>query len=278
MSDIWEVYALKYAERNARTRADSFVLDPSDDHASPHPMDYFLWILKNGAQTVVVDTGYDAAEGARRDRPILTEPVEVLAGFGIDAAQVETVIITHLHYDHAGTLDRFPNATFHLQAAEMAFATGPCMCHGTLQLPYTAEHVCEMVRHVYSGRVVFHDGDGQVLPGIEVAAIGGHSQGLQAVRVKTARGWLVLASDASHYYENFLSGLLFPIVVDARAMLDGFARLSELASARALIIPGHDPAVREIFPHVAGPVDGAAIHRLDVVPAQSPERVLRDLW
>ena len=54
---LWEVYALKYSERNSRTRADSFIFD--DDHASPHAMDYFIWVLRSGEQTILVDTGYD---------------------------------------------------------------------------------------------------------------------------------------------------------------------------------------------------------------------------
>lgn len=264
MEEIYEVYALKYAERNARTRADSFIFD--DNHDAPHAMDYFIWVIRNDARTIVVDTGYDAAEGAARDRPILKEPVEVLSEFGVDAEAVDTVIITHLHYDHAGTLDRFPNARFHLQASEMAFATGPCMCHGALKMPYTVEHIVEMVRHVYSGRVVFHEGDGSVAPGVEVAEIGGHSRGLQAVRVKTGRGWLVLASDASHYYENFVAGKPFPIVDDVAAMYAGFERIQALGSGLELVIPGHDPLVRSFFPLI-GADGGAAIHRLDVEPS-----------
>lgn len=278
MNDVWEVYALKYAERLERTRSESFVFDPADDHLSPHPMDYFVWVLRNGSETIVVDTGYDAGEGARRGRPILADPVEVLRDFGVEADTVKTVIVTHLHYDHAGTLDRFPHAKFHLQAAEMAYATGPCMCHDALQMPFTVAHVCEMVRHVYSGRVVFYDGDAEVAPGVEVAAIGGHSRGLQAVRVKTTAGWLVLASDASHYYENFLTHTLFPIVVDAEDMLAGFGRLETLATERSLIVPGHDPLVRQIFPHVAGPRDGASIHRLDAPLVRQPVEVLGKLW
>ena len=67
----------------------------------------------------------------------------------------------------------------------MAYATGPCMCSGTLKMPFTANHVCDMVKNVYSGRVVFHDGDGQVADGVTVHCVGGHSRGLQVVRVKT---------------------------------------------------------------------------------------------
>ncbi|MDJ0613177.1 MAG: N-acyl homoserine lactonase family protein [Rhizobiaceae bacterium] len=246
MEKLWDVYALKYAERNTRTRADSFLFD--DDHASPHNMDYFIWVLKSDDRVIVVDTGYDAQEAERRGRPILRDPANSLEAIGIRAEEVDTVIITHLHYDHAGGLDRYPNATFHLQQAEMAFATGPCMCNHVLQMPFTADHVCEMVQKVYSGRVIFHDGDGAVADGVTVHCVGGHSKGLQAVRVKTSTGYLCLASDASHYYENFLLQKPFPIVVDLPEMISGFKTIQSLASENQLVIPGHDPLVTSAFP------------------------------
>jgi glyoxylase-like metal-dependent hydrolase (beta-lactamase superfamily II) len=261
MEKIWQVYALKYAERNTRTRADSFLFD--DDHASPHDMDYFIWVLKSGESTIVVDTGYDAAEANRRDRPIIRDPAQSLDAINVKAEDVDTVIITHLHYDHAGGLDRYPNATFHLQKSEMEFATGPCMCSGVLQMPFTVDHVCEMVRKVYSGRVVFHNGDGAVDQGVSVHRIGGHSRGLQVVRVKTNVGYMCLASDASHYYENFLNEKLFPIVVDAEDMIGGFSRIQELASEKSLVIPGHDPLVTKAFP-LSGP--SGFVWRLDTKP------------
>ena len=48
----WQVHALKYAERGARTRTDSFIFD--DAHDSPHPMDYFLWLLMSDDQVILV--------------------------------------------------------------------------------------------------------------------------------------------------------------------------------------------------------------------------------
>ncbi|KNG93308.1 N-acyl homoserine lactonase family protein [Pseudaestuariivita atlantica] len=245
---LWDIYALKYADRNARTRSDSFI---GDDHpAAPHGMDYFVWVLCNGSRQILVDTGYDAAEAARRNRPILRDPVAALQALTIDAARIDTVIITHLHYDHAGGLDRYPAATFHLQASEMAFATGPCMCDPDLRAPFTADHVCDMVRHVYSGRVVFHQGAAEVAPGVTVHRVGGHSSGLQAVRVMTPGGPVCLASDAAHYYENFEAGKLFPIVFDRAEMRRGFDLIRTLAGDPARVIPGHDPLVRERFPAI----------------------------
>ena len=241
----WQVHAVKYADRNARTRADSFLFDA--DPTAPHAMDYFIWVLQDGTRTILVDTGYDSAEGARRDRPIRMDPVEALAPLGIRPDAVDTLIVTHLHYDHAGGLHLFPNATLHMQAAEMAYATGPCMCHDTLRMPFTAAHVCEAVKRLYSGKLIFHDGDAEIVDGVTVHRIGGHSRGLQCVRVRTRSGWMVLASDAAHYYENLWLRKPFPIVVDLQDMLDGFGTIERLASRRELIVPGHDPKVREVF-------------------------------
>ncbi len=242
----WEVFAVKYADRNARTRADSFIFD--DNHDAPHAMDYFMWVLRRGDEIILVDTGYDQPEADTRDRPIILDPREALKPLGIKAEDITQLIITHLHYDHAGGLHLFPNAKIHLQAAEMAYATGPCMCHGTLQMPFTADHICEAVKRVYSGRCIFHEGEGEVAGGVTVHCLGGHSRGLQAVRVRTEAGWLCLASDATHYYENVFEKKPFPIVVDMEDMLRGFDTLHTLASERSLIIPGHDPLIREMFP------------------------------
>lgn len=259
MSD-WEVYSVKYADRNSRTRADSFIFD--DNHDAPHEMDYFIWVLRRGEEVILVDTGYDTQEAKDRARPILMDPREALKPLGIQPEAVTDVIVTHLHYDHAGGLHMFPNAHLHMQEAEMAFATGPCMCHDTLRMPFTADHVCEAVKRLYAGKLTFYDGSAELADGVSVHRIGGHSRGLQCVRVKTQAGWMVLASDATHFYENFLTEKPFPIVVDLEDMLTGFRILRRLASDDSLIIPGHDPLIRILFENHLEP----HINRLDVGP------------
>ncbi|MFK7764724.1 MAG: N-acyl homoserine lactonase family protein [Roseobacter sp.] len=243
----WTVHAIKYGDRNGRIRGDSFIFD--DNHDAPHPIDYFMWLLQRGNEVILVDTGYDDAEAKARGRPIRLDPRDALRPFGLTPEQITQVIVTHLHYDHAGGLHLFPNAVLHMQAAEMAYATGPCMCHDTLRMPFTAGHVCEAVKRLYSGSLRFYDGDGEIAEGVTVHCIGGHSRGLQAVRVRTEAGWLVLASDATHFYENVFARKPFPIVVDLQNMLDGFDRLRTLASKPELIVPGHDPLVTQIFPN-----------------------------
>ena len=256
----WEVHAVKYADRNTRTRRDSFIFD--DNHDAPHPMDYFMWVLRRGAEVILVDTGYDSVEAQARGRPIRQDPAASLAPLGLRPEDITKVIVTHLHYDHAGGLHLFPNAKLHMQAAEMAYATGPCMCHDTLRMPFTAGHICEAITRLYSGQVIFHNGDGEIAEGVSVHCIGGHSRGLQVVRVRTASGWMVLASDAAHFYENLMLRKPFPIVVDLEDMLAGFDTLIDLASKPELIVPGHDPMVTRVYPQ------GVADHiwRLDPGP------------
>ncbi len=260
-SETYEILAVKYAERMNRLRAESFIM--ADDHDAPHPIDYFVWVIRNANRTIVVDTGFDEIEGEKRGRTVLRRPAEALALVGVDAAKVDQVIVTHLHYDHAGTLGAFPAAKFHLQAAEMAYATGPCMCHEHFKIPFTAAHVCEMVQNVYSGRVIFQDGDAEVAPGLTVHKIGGHSRGLQSVRVMTASGPVVLASDATHYYENFELGKPFPIVADMEDVLNGYATLKRLAGTPKRVVPGHDPLVMKYYPALNAATEGKVV-RLDV--------------
>ncbi|MGC6517691.1 MAG: N-acyl homoserine lactonase family protein [Candidatus Puniceispirillaceae bacterium] len=247
MSDkLWEVFAVKYAMRNTRTRQDSFMFDPH--HSHQHDMDYFIWVLRSDKDVILVDTGYDEEEAERRNRPILRNQHEALKALSLAPETIQKVIITHLHYDHAGSLASYPNATFYVHPDEMAYATGPCMCEDVLRMPYSGSHICDAITALYSGRLCFTQTNHQIADGVSVHRIGGHSRGLQAVRVKTASGWLCLASDAAHYYENFILRKPFPIVVDLADMYQGYDLIQSLASTPSLVIPGHDPLVCSLFP------------------------------
>ncbi len=256
----YEVYAIRYAHM-ARQRSENLV--PRDPHDGPMPMDYFVWLLKSPQRTILVDTGFDAVAAAARQRELLRCPIDALRVLDVDPASIEDLVLTHLHYDHAGNLAKLPQARLHLQDAELDYATGRCMCHPAMRHAYTVDDVVEVVRRVYRDRVVFHDGDCELAPGVQLLLVGGHTRGLQAVRVFTARGWVVLASDAAHYYENAERGRLFPIVYHAADMLDGHRRLLALAGSVRHFVPGHDPQVLERYPRVPGDATGIACLHLD---------------
>tara|TARA_A100001037_G_C15053953_1_gene591461 strand:- start:422 stop:1225 length:804 start_codon:yes stop_codon:yes gene_type:complete len=260
-SDTYEVYAIKYGSVQDRPRHTNFIV--ADPHEGNMPIDYFVWALVNKDRTIVIDTGFDHAEASSRGREIQRLPAEGLEMIGVDAAKIEDVVITHMHYDHAGTCDAFPNATFHLQEREMQYVTGRRMTQDPFSHPYSCCHVQEMVGYVFDRRVQFHDGDSELAPGVSVHLIGGHTMGIQSVRVRTENGWLVLASDAAHFYENMEKPSPFPIVYSVADMVDGFGTLRRLAETDRHIVPGHDPLVLERYPAARPELDGI-VARLDV--------------
>lgn len=259
MSELYEVYAIRYATMAPRTPQMNF-LQPDLHDTTAADLDYFVWLIRGDSGDILVDTGFNEVASRERNRKLTQNPVDALADFGVRAGDIRDVIVTHLHYDHAGNLDCFPNARFHLQDREMSYATGRCMCSGLLRHPFSAEDVTLMVRHVFNERVAFHNGDGEVAPGITLHRVGGHSDGLQVVRVPTARGPVVLASDAAHYYANLHRRSPFPIVYNIGDMCDGWATCEKLAGHPDRIIPGHDPLVRELYPHAGGEADAYALH------------------
>jgi len=257
----YEVYAVRYAERDAR-RPGNFL--GGDPHDVPMPMDYFVWVVRNAERTIVVDTGFTPELAVKRHRTLLRLPREGLAALGVEAATVPEVVITHLHNDHVGTYFDFPQARFHLQDAEMAHVTGRNMAHEVLRRPYEVDHVTGMVRLVFEQRVAFHDGDGEVAPGVTLHRVPGHTPGMQSVRVRTRRGWVVLASDASHYYEHIERNRVFTVTYNLGDVLASYERLRALADSPRHIVPGHDPLVMQRYPAVPG-LEGIAV-RLDAEP------------
>ena len=145
----------------------------------------------------------------------------------------------------------------------MQFATGRHMCHSPFQHAFEVEDVVGMVRAVYGKRVVFHDGDEEIAPGISVHLIGGHTMGIQSVRVMTRNGWLVLASDASHYFWGVRENKLFSIVYSVADMLAGYDKLKKLADGNVdMVVPGHDAAVMTKYPASRAGLEGVCV-RLD---------------
>lgn len=256
----WEIFAVRYGMQ-LRQAGDNFVHAP-DPHDADMPLDYYVWLLRTPGREILVDTGFSEevarqreakAPRDRRKRTILRPVGQALRAMDCDPTTIRDVIITHLHYDHAGNLGLFPQARFHLQEREMSFATGKHMCMGCMRGAFEVEDVVSMVRAVYAERVVFHDGDAEVAPGVTLHHVGGHTDGLQMVRVNTARGPVVLASDAAHFYANLQRREPFPIVFDLGDMAQGWLKALRLAGDDDnRIIPGHDPQVRALYPELPG--------------------------
>jgi glyoxylase-like metal-dependent hydrolase (beta-lactamase superfamily II) len=222
----YEVHAIKYAEKKTSSHSTFIYKDP---HDAPMTMDYFIWSISGGGKTYVVDLGFDRRY-VRGSKNLLRTPAEGLDLLGVNPAEIEEVIVTHMHYDHAGSMPDFPNAKFHIQDDD---------------------------------RIIFTDGESEIAPGLTVHRVGGHTHGMQIVRVWTRGGWLVLASDAIHMYANMENQNPYPAAFNVGDMLQGARTVVKLADGKPeMVIPGHDPLKMQRYSAPTSKLDEIVI-RLD---------------
>lgn len=247
-----QVYAVKFAEVHHGSMAQYFLNPPAACAGQPGHMDFMVWVIRTGSGDVVVDTGFTAEVARRRGRPHFREPSAALRLLGVEPAAVRHVVLTHFHFDHCGDLAPFGAADFYVQATEMAFWTSPIAARGEFRRLVETENLEALVRLNLDGRVVQLTGDREVVPGVAVHHVGGHTPGMQVVSVETGRGTAVLASDASHLLSHIHEDAPAKFVTDLPQMYRAFDRIRELASDPDLIVPGHDAQVFARYPAVDG--------------------------
>ena len=249
----WAVLAIRYAMDPGRASSRCFLASGGPE---PMPMAYHAFVLRNAGGVVMVDTGADAARCGQMGKQFGRGVADALAALGIDVHGVRHVVQTHLHWDHAGGTALFPNALFHLQAREMRYAAGPPMRHAALRAGYDAGDVAEMAGLLHAGRLRLHDGAAEILPGLRLTHVGGHTDGLQVVDVPTARGRMCLAGDAVVFRANLDRRDPFPALYHVGDALDAFDGVLARADAADLVIPGHDPWVIDAHPAAGPGLDG----------------------
>jgi len=208
------------------------------------------YVVEAGRERILIDTGLhpDAVSDAERryGRPDALGPVrlelEASVSDQLDLTTVTRVVLTHLHYDHAGGLALLP----------------PSIPVVVQQREWEAGHdAAAVARNFYqpadyapvADRVTLVDGDHDLLGdgSIVLLSTPGHTPGHQSVRVGER---LVIGGDVTH----FASGLedhRFPVFGDdVNAQTASAERLRALRDAGALVLPGHDPDILS-----PGPVD-----------------------
>lgn len=256
----FELYAIRYATNRKRRRGQNFILEARPDE--PLTLDFYSWVAIGPAGTFVIDTGMARAKAEKHGHEFLHCPIDSLRDLGVDPAGQSRLIITHLHYDHIGNVGAFPAATFELQKAEMDYVVSPFMQKSWCRRAYEADEIGRFIEFLHGDRLVLHGPDKQIAPGLSVHLVGGHCAGQEVVRVWTRRGWVVLASDALHYYEEFERGVPFAVAYSLAEMVTAHGRIRELADSDAHVVASHDPRVMELYPAASAALAGRIV-RLD---------------
>jgi glyoxylase-like metal-dependent hydrolase (beta-lactamase superfamily II) len=213
---------------------------------------YYFWCVRGGGRNVIVDSGVAPEPAARREMPHYVEPTAVLARLGLEAREIEHVVLTHLHWDHAGGAPLFPRATYYVQREEYDFWINDPVAR---RAPFAmlADRECLDYLKGLEGteRLQLIDGDREILPGLECLYAPGHSPALQALAVNTARGAAVLGSDCAHVFANYREDWPSALVSDMPALMRTYEKLRARASDPELIFPGHDRRMADDFPRIA---------------------------
>lgn len=241
--EYFRLYALHYASRTSKREQHFHYCD--ERGGEPHPTAYYVWLAVSASHTVLIDAGIAPDTAAGMDGLAYHgSPLDLVAALGITAEDIDLSILTHLHYDHTGIAADIPRAGYVVQAKELAYWTGPWARRIVREQWLNSPRDLTHLRSV-GDRLQLVDGDGELLPGLSVHLVGGHTAGMQVVRVRTADGYAVVASDASHFYENIESDAPFAILHDVPGMYFAFDRITELADGPHLVVPGHDPEVAD---------------------------------
>jgi glyoxylase-like metal-dependent hydrolase (beta-lactamase superfamily II) len=257
----YEVLAIRYAERDAALSEVYYGWPVYGEPDALIRMTYYFWVLlpPTGAP-IVVDSGFDPALAARKGRSCECPPGEALARLGIDPAAVEHVVVTHLHFDHIGNLDLFPNARFVVAQRELDF-WGTAVARRLHFAHHTDPGaVGRLLGAARAGRVRAVDDQIEVAPGVIATRVGGHSPGQLVLSIATDGAGVVLASDAVHYYDELAKDRPFAVVADLADAYRAFDTVRALSADGRIFVPAHDPQVMERHPTIAtGPVGDLAV-------------------
>ncbi len=225
-----------------------------DEADRPLRLDYFFWVIRSQTRTIVIDTGFSRAAAEARGRTVLVTPERALDLLGIRPADVDTVVVTHAHYDHTGNLGLFREARIVIAAPEYAFWRSDIASRRQFSYFSEAADLEELGRAAKQGRLTRFQDRVVVAPGVEAIVVRGHTPGQAVVTFETDTGPVLIASDAVHFYEEIERDMPFSTVTDLADMYRGFSWVRDwIARTGGVLVTGHDAATFDRFARLPGP-------------------------
>lgn len=247
--DTYEIYALKYA--GPFTSCGAFLMWLRD-WEKMEERNYYIWCIKGAGGTIIVDTGVSPRLAMERELAGYVSPTEVLSRIDLKAEEVQRGVLTYIHWDHSSGASLFPNAVFYVQDREYGFWLKDRVAKRPPFKYFSDETSNAFLASLErSNRLVLLEGDHEILPGIECLLAPGHTTGLQAVAVNTAKGTAILGSDCAHVFRNYQEDWPSALIVDLVEWMKTYEKLRARASSIDLLFPGHDRIMAEDYPQVA---------------------------
>ena len=249
--DKYEIYAVRFATI-ANFRVASLVAGADPTRRMDIAM--MIWVLKGiDGRVAIVDSGFHREQYFRQFAvKDYLRPSEAIAPLGLKPESVTDLIVSHMHWDHAGGIDLFPSARVWIQKDEYDYYTGEAWQSPNAHGGIDPADVHEIVSRNIAGKVSFVRGDDETtISGLSFNTGGRHTWASQYVGVQTRTSSVVIASDNMYLYENLDAHKPIAQTLDAVSNLRAQDRMRSLASDPRLVIPGHDPAVFDRFPHVS---------------------------
>lgn len=238
------LYLLEYGFPIQRSEKECIVQYQSDRctrRVSSLPFHFFAWLyFDRYGQSWLIDTGCTASIALTFGKVVDTAIPELLAiNFNLHAAEIDHVILTHLHYDHAGNIDPFKHAHFYVQEVEWSYLNSASLGAYNGDEFYVEPTRRNLNQLAETKRLDLLNGSAQLSDDVSVILLPGHSPGLQGVRINLPHGPAILASDAAHLLKNLETGRPFPKSFDIRMGVESINILRLLESEGETIIPGH---------------------------------------
>lgn len=245
----YKIFALKYAGPFTSSVALVLFLKDWDKKIDRN---YYIWAVQGGGNTVVLDCGVRPGFAAEKNLRGYVSPDKVLKRIEIDAGKVEHLVISHIHFDHIGGIELFPNAKVYVQRREFDFwVYDPVAKRPPSAVVSDPVAIRQLGDLRGSERLVLVDGDQKILPGIELLLTPGHTIGLQSMAVKTAEGLAILASDCAHVHKSFETDNPSCLITDLPAWLRSYTKLREKVNGNfKMVFPGHDVKMLDDYPKV----------------------------
>lgn len=212
------------------------------------------WLLQNReGRNIMVDAGYIDTSSQKRGNYI--RPDLMLKKLNLTPDDINDIILTHPHPDHAGGLRLFPKATVWMQKKDYEYFVGAAWQENGFSGGFDKSDVRELVEINLQGRLKLVDGDDlEIIPGIKVYTGSTHTFANQYLLINThsLTNKVLLASDAIWFYYNL--DHMLPVktyAFDATAYVEAMKRMKTLVTDEKLIIPGHDDLIFSNFPKVS---------------------------